>query len=77
MQELEQALLTAPFDHELRARYARALLNERRTGEAQVQAGLLAQQRPDDAATLVIQALCRLDEDPAGALDLYLRARHA
>lgn len=77
MQELEQALLTAPFDHELRARYARALLNERRTGEAQVQAGLLAQQRPDDAATLVIQALCRLDDDPAGALDLYLRARHA
>ena len=77
MQELEQALLTAPFDHELRARYARALLNERRTGEAQVQAGLLAQQRPDDAATLVIQALCRLDEDPAGVLDLYLRARHS
>lgn len=77
MQELEQALLKAPFDHGLRARYARALLDARRTDEAEVQAGLLAQQRPEEAATLVIQALCRIDAEPAEALDLYLRARRA
>ncbi|WP_431100954.1 AAA family ATPase [Roseateles noduli] len=77
MQELEQALLKAPFDHGLRARYARALLDARRIDEAEVQAGLLAQQRPDEAAALVIQALCRLESEPAAALDLYLRARRA
>ncbi|WP_158218932.1 ATP-binding protein [Roseateles aquatilis] len=77
MQELEQALLKAPFDHGLRARYARALLASSRQEEADVQAGLLAQQRPDDATTLVIQALCRLAADPAAALDLYMRARRA
>lgn len=77
MQELEQALLKAPFDHGLRARYARALLDARRIDEAEVQAGLLAQQRPDEAAALVIQALCRLEREPAAALDLYLRARRA
>lgn len=77
MQELEQALLKAPFDHGLRARYARALLQASRTEEALVQADLLAQQRPDDAATLVIQALCRVEDEPTAALELYVRARSA
>lgn len=77
MQELEQALLSAPFDHGLRARYARALIEARRLEDAGVQAALLGQQRPDDAATLVIQALCRVHDEPAAALDLYVRARRA
>lgn len=77
MQDLEQALLKAPFDLELRARYARALIEADRIDEAAVQAGLLAQQRPGDSSTLVIQALCRLTDAPAEALDLYRRARQA
>lgn len=73
---LEGALLTAPFDNELRQRYAAALLAAERGGDALTQAELLMRQQAGQAAPAVLAARAlQLLGRPEEALSRYVAAR--
>lgn len=73
---LEQRLLQEPFDIELRARYARLLLDEGDPDAAQAQGELLGRQAPERADGALIAARCLLAAGrQADALSAYERAR--
>lgn len=73
--ELEAALLSQPFDHDLRTRYAELLLLEGAPELALEQVSLVAQAQPS-AKSWCIQARCQLAlGDRAEALASYRRAQ--
>jgi len=75
-QALEQKLLQAPFDLELRHDYANLLLAEGDTAAALAQAELLGQQQPAQARPVLLRARILLAaRQPADALTAYTRAR--
>ena len=75
-QALEQRLLQAPFDAELRFEYAELLLAEPDAAAALTQADLLSQQLPTQARPAVLRARALLAaQRTAEALTTYTKAR--
>lgn len=77
LNDMEQALLSNPFDTAMRLDYATALLQAERAADALKQFELAAQAAGDQAAPLLGAALCQLAQgDRTEALALYTRAKN-
>ena len=75
--DLEQTLLADPFNAELRARYATALLDADRAQDALAQYELMMKASPESAEPLLGAARCNLAiGERQQALDLYTRAKN-